>query len=366
MNIEGFAKELNVRINCNFDSVIIVDSGGVKGTGKSVFSMSLAKALCKLINYSFSLDLIIFNPDEARIVELVKTLPDGAPIIIDEASKVFYKRDFQKDYQKNLIKFINVCRKFRKIIILNNPDFWDLDKDLRNLADFRAVIVKRGLVQIRGKSPNPDLKDKWLRDASIEKIEESTKGNITNLDGVCAALRRLPNHLYDITIPDMDKDEYSRYENLAKKEELKSFIEDKPTEYILLRIMAMTTTELAERISKLASLLPEDVLIKEGLENFRSMGLKSIATLINNIFYSTSWAKEQARPIVSFEYFRLWVQEAEGRLNYDFNLNNLIISRRLQLRKDKKTLKNESILQDLTPSMALPNSPGTLDSKEVV
>lgn len=297
MNIGNFAELLESRIQLNFDSIIIVDSGGVKGTGKSVFSMQLAKLLCKLINYTFSFDLIVFNPDEARIIEMVKNLPEGCPILIDEASKVFYKRDFQKDYQKNLIKFINVCRKFRKIIILNNPDFWDLDKDLRNLADFRVVIVKRGLAQVRGKSPNPDLKDKWLRDFTSDKIEEYTKGDITKVEKVRLALKKIPNHLFDIPIADMDKEEYKRYEELSKREELKAFIEDKPTEYILLRMMAY-----------MLSLYETET--------------KPLATKLNNLFYQSSWAKDTTRPLISAEYLRIWIQEAEGRLRSNTSLNN--------------------------------------------
>jgi hypothetical protein len=235
--IQQFAVELHERVKSNFDSIVIVDSGAVKGTGKSTFSIQLQMECCKLISYVYTFDLIIFNPTDEKILEMVKTLPRGVAILIDEGSKVAYKRDYAKDYQKNLIKFINICRKFGKILIINNPDFWDLDKDLRNLADFRVTIIKRGMAQVKGKSPNPDLKDKWLRDVCIEKIEDYTKGDITKLEKTRQGVRKTPNFLYDIPVPEMDKALYSEYEELSKREEIKSFQEDEVRKIALEKIL---------------------------------------------------------------------------------------------------------------------------------
>jgi len=243
MNIKEFAQLLNNRVNRKFDSFLIVDSGGVKGTGKSVFSIKLCIQLCKLIGEEYSFEKhIIFNPTSEKIVDKIKNMPVGSPIHIDEASKVAYKRDFQKEYQKSLIKFVNICRKFGKIIILNNPDFWDLDKDLRNLSDYRIIIVKRGLAQVKGKSPNPDLKDKWLRDVSVIKIEQQMKGSITQLERTRQGIKRTPNFLYDIPVGDLDAKLYAEYEELSKREEVKSFQENTKVKDVRMRVMGYMLT----------------------------------------------------------------------------------------------------------------------------
>jgi hypothetical protein len=224
-NLDYFANFLLKRINKKFDNVLIVDSGGIKGPGKTTFSIQLSKEICIKINYEYSFKLIIFNPTNEKIVIKVKELPVGCVIHIDESSKVAYKRDFQKEFVKELIKFINICRKFGKIVIFNNPDFWDLDKDLRNLADFRITILKRGMAQVRGKYANPEVDDKWLRKESTEIIDSHIRSDSTNIDLVISAIRKTHNYLFDIPFDELPKDEYEIYEELSKQEEVKGMLE---------------------------------------------------------------------------------------------------------------------------------------------
>lgn len=289
MNINDFAKELVVRIKKDFDSIIVIDSGATKGTGKSVFSMLLCKAICKLIDYKYSFNLIIFNPTDEKLIKKVKSLPEGTPIHIDEGSRVLYKRDYQKEYQKNLIKFINICRKFKKIIIINNPDFWDMDKDLRNLCDFRVIIIRRGLAQVMGKSPIPDLKDKWLRDKAVEKTLLYTKGDIHKLEKVRTALSKLPNFLYNIAFSDMKKEEYEKYVELSKKEELKAFISDKDRETALRQITIYMLSKYVKNQQKLA-------------------------TEINKVYYSTFWYDRKPKGLISQQLISNVIKVVENAL----------------------------------------------------
>lgn len=298
MDISNFAKELVVRIEKDFDSVVIVDSGAVKGTGKTVFSIKLCKEICKLIDYKYSFDLIVFNPTSEKIVDLVKTLPRGCPLHIDEASKVAYKRDYQKEYQKDLIKFVNICRKFGKIIIYNNPDFWDLDKDLRNLADFRVIIVKRGLGQVKGKSPNPDLKDKWLRDKSIEIIEGYIKRDITKLERTRSGIRKTPNFLYDIPFGNMDSQEYEDYVKLSKKEEIRSFQETVEAKRLWIRYAFYM-------------LLSPDILQKLLDERLTSV---KVSKILNNLIYHSINAQEITKLKINARTIRDYRKSVENEL----------------------------------------------------
>jgi len=314
MDIPSFAFYLNERLIVNFDSFIIVDSGAVKGTGKSVFSIKLCKQICKQIDYPyhkmatatnpFTFDLIVFNPTDEKIVELVKKLPDGCPIHIDEASKVAYKRDYQKEYQKNLIKFVNICRKFKKVIILNNPDFWDLDKDLRNLSDFRVVIVKRGLAQVRGKATNPDLKDKWLRDECIKIIDRYTKGSITKLNQTRQGIRKCPNWLYDIPFGDLGISEYQAYEELSKKEEIKSFESNVQEDYKLKLLLTVLLTEIGRN--------PRD----------KKLSTIDLTRMLNIILKGSIWSDTREMPVITASRLRLWKSMAKGFGAVAEKLNN--------------------------------------------
>ena len=51
--IDGFAEILIGRTEIKNDNIIITESGGKKGTGKSTFSMLLVRAICKLKVFEF-------------------------------------------------------------------------------------------------------------------------------------------------------------------------------------------------------------------------------------------------------------------------------------------------------------------------
>lgn len=252
-SIKQFAEHLIGRINLEFDTIVTICSGTVKGTGKSVFSIKLAKEICKIIKHPFSYDLIIFNPTSKKLIEKVKALPDGCPIIIDEAIRVLYKRDFQKEYQKELITFINICRKFKKVILLNVPDFWDLDKDIRNLTDYQIVIIKRGLAQVRGKTANPDAKDKWMREESIKRIDKAIKGDETNLIRTRSAIRETIGFQYNIPFKELEnREEYDEYVKLSKEEEVQGLERKIAKEKIICWILPKIAKEYNIKLRDLA------------------------------------------------------------------------------------------------------------------
>lgn len=222
-SMKAFAKMLIERTKANFDNIVIVESGSVKGTGKSTFSMDLSMQICILMGYKYELlEVVVFDPTNEKIVERVKVKPDAWPIHVDEASKVAYKRNYNDDAQKNLIVFINVCRKHHKIIIINNPTFWGLDKDLLELADFRVTILKRGLAIVRGKISNPETMDKWLRKDTDEMIKKMCR-NEMDVDGMINVLRKVPNYLFEIRYEELPQEFYKNYEELSKEAELESF-----------------------------------------------------------------------------------------------------------------------------------------------
>lgn len=220
-NLDFFSRRILDRVDNRLDSLCVVESGSVKGTGKSVYSKGQSESICNMLDPKYPyqmfdtdgrMGLMLLDATEEKLKKMVKTLPFGVPIHIDEAVFVAYKRDFQDEAVKKLVKFINICRKFRKPIFLNIPSFWDLDKDVRNLAEYRITIVKRGIACVRGKYPNPEYTDLWLREESKKKIDKAIGSDITDLNGVIRGIRGCRNHLFDIIFPDMTKEEYDMYE----------------------------------------------------------------------------------------------------------------------------------------------------------
>jgi hypothetical protein len=220
--IEGVAMEDGKFQKGNFDNFIVVESGSFKGVAKTVFSMQISKAICKIIKYKYNRkELMVLDPNNEKIKDLIKNLPKACPVHIDEAILIGYKRDFGKDPNKDLIKFINLCRKHKKIIIMNIPDFWDLDKGLLNLCDYRITAVVRGQVHVRIKWLCGDSKDKWLRDESIDK--QSFIKNAVDYSGEMSRIRSMRNYLFDIKFEDLPDAEYDEYEKDSIEREMISF-----------------------------------------------------------------------------------------------------------------------------------------------
>ena len=301
MDLDGFANELITRVKGmemedgtfkkgNFDNFVIADSGGEKGKGKSVFSIQLSKVICKKIGIPyhrtatlakpFTFDYIVFDAKVEILIEWVKTLPDCTPIHIDELTKIGYKRDFQKEHVKKLIKFIKICRKFRKIVI---------GKDLRNLADYRGICLKRGIVQVKGKSKNPDRVDKWCREETDAKIRELAGENELSINRIMQGIRQSPGYQYDIIIADLEDTEYAAYETLSKEMELKSFEEE-------------SQTALEQRIT---------ILTLVALKKFEGNS-GALALEMNRLYQKSVWFKPGAKALVSDAWPRSIKQNARA------------------------------------------------------
>jgi len=221
--MSSFAQDLCERVDNNFDAVVIVESGSHKGTGKSTFSMEEEQEISKIRGFKFDIpEMTVFDPTSEKIVERVKYKPMAYPVNIDEAGKVAYKRNWNKEYQKDLVIFLNVCRKHGKIIFLNHPTFWELDTGIRDIADYRVTIMRRGLAIVRGKIANPEAKDKWIKEETDKLIKEMVHDQM-NVDATINALRKTPNYLFEIHFPKMDEKLYSVYESMSKEAELESF-----------------------------------------------------------------------------------------------------------------------------------------------
>jgi len=301
-NVEFLASFFLKREEQRLDSIMAVDSGAVKGTGKTVFSIDLCKAVCKLKDYSYDMEkLMVLNPTSQKVMEIIKSLPFGIPIHIDEAIFIAYKRDYSEDPVKQLVKFINICRKFRKPVLLNIPSFWDLDKDIRNLCDFRATIVKRGIACIRGKHPNPEYEDMWLRDESKETIDREIGSDITDLNGVIRGIEKCKNHLFTIAFPNIPEDEYEKYEKMSMREEGKQlFLEEKKV-YAMIKILTY--------------LLLDRSYYKTPLGTFVKWNSSSLSNEVNNQVgmskYALEFSRFRATPELWRGYRKDWFHDLE-------------------------------------------------------
>lgn len=132
------------------DAIIAI--AGARGNGKS----TLAFKIMKQLGFKPNKD-IIYDLDSLR-----KSLNEwDKAIMVDEAIYVSYKRDWQGKGQKELIKQFNAYRDHRNIVILCIPNFWDLDKALREFVFMRIDVLNRGKAAVHLPIEASYTNDSW-------------------------------------------------------------------------------------------------------------------------------------------------------------------------------------------------------------
>lgn len=156
---------IKLRQQNQFDANIVVS--GSRGEGKST---CIAKLMYLTKKY---------NPKRHQVYsreEVIKLLAHQkfGLCFDDEAINSGYKRDFQNKGQQELIKIVTAYRDNFNIYASAIPNFFNLDKDLRDLVFIHIHVVERGLgilhMPIQGRlysvdkwdtKNNAKLEDKW-------------------------------------------------------------------------------------------------------------------------------------------------------------------------------------------------------------
>lgn len=159
--IKDLGKIARARRSKEFDCIICFC--GPRGNSKSTGGYKLGLEL----NFKAEKDLV-YDRDE-----LLEALEDWDRVIDgDEIINSAYKREFYNLDQIELIKLLNMYRDHRHVIILCIPNFWDLDKPLRDLVKIRVDMKKRGLGEVHAPLSMSYTNDTWDQKMN-EKIERS-------------------------------------------------------------------------------------------------------------------------------------------------------------------------------------------------
>jgi len=160
-DLVGIAKD---RQNNEFDCNMVIT--GPRGNGKSSCAF---KFHSRFKGFKPWKHLIYSRKDVMKLVEKLRY----GNILDDEAIRTGYKRNFFDQDQKLLIQILNMYRDNFNIYIACLPNFYTLDKDLRDLFKIHIHIIERGLGVVH--LPNESSlysEDKW--DIKYNrKVEES-------------------------------------------------------------------------------------------------------------------------------------------------------------------------------------------------
>ena len=118
-----------------FDMNIVVS--GARGNGKSTL---LFKYFLRFQNFKPWLNQVYSRKDVMKLLEREQY----GCIFDDEAIRTGYKRNFYDSDQKLLIQMLNMYRDNFNIYGIALPNFYSLDKDLRDLVKIHIHIIERG------------------------------------------------------------------------------------------------------------------------------------------------------------------------------------------------------------------------------
>lgn len=213
-SIKDIATILTQRQNNEFDGNIAVS--GDRGDGKST--------LVNKLLYRFS----IFKPwlhqvySRDDVMNLLKTQSRGL-CWDDEAINTGYKRDWQNRGQQELIKILTAYRDNFNIFASAIPNFFSLDKDLRDLYFIHIHVIERGIgvlhMPLQGRLYS---QDRW--DAKYNaKIEESWSNKGKANPSFKPPFHRLSTFRGYIFFNDVTKKQQVLYKEIKKLKRQESF-----------------------------------------------------------------------------------------------------------------------------------------------
>lgn len=222
--------EISLRRKINkFDSNIAVS--GDRGNGKSTFINKLflrSKGQVIVNSQREKIKLTKFNPWDHQVysrpdvIKLLKSQYYGL-CWDDEAINSGYKRNFQSKGQQELIKILTAYRDNYNTYASAIPNFFNLDKDLRDLYFIHVHILERGLgvlhMPIQGRLYS---QDRW--DAKYNsKIEETWSKKMMKDPDFIPPYHKLSTFRGYVYFGDLTPKQREIYEKVKKIKRSKSF-----------------------------------------------------------------------------------------------------------------------------------------------
>lgn len=214
---------IKMRQNNKFDANIAVS--GERGNGKST---CISKLLYLTKKYNPKIHQVYARED---VIKLLSSQKYGI-CFDDEAINSGYKRDFQNKGQQELIKIVTAYRDNFNIYASAIPNFFNLDKDLRDLIFLHIHVIERGIgvlhMPIQGKLYMPD---KWDTKNNAKLEEKWNKSKANNPDF------KIPYHKLStfrgyVFFDDLTPKQRELYEEIKKEKRMDAFNKyiDKPKE----------------------------------------------------------------------------------------------------------------------------------------
>lgn len=230
----------------DYDNLVAIS--GKRGKGKSTLSIQLLlHKLKKDFNFKHN---IAYTQQQSLDKLLLSKKRDS--ISLDEGIRAFYKRNWNKTDQKELMVLMNEIRFKQLFCLINAPDIFDLDKDLRKLIEIWILVVKKGYAMIFLHDENAFNSDPWHiveNQKIIKKYYKTVRDGIDKLmEGYRHSINYVGEFKFDKLPPEIEKEYKKQSENY--KTQLGKIIHRKNTS-----IKEEKNKKLIEQRNKLIALI---------------------------------------------------------------------------------------------------------------
>ncbi|MEM3859286.1 MAG: hypothetical protein QW478_07750 [Candidatus Micrarchaeaceae archaeon] len=206
------------RINKNYDAVVAYT--GYEGTGKSTMSIEMGMDIGKKLGNKLDLEAnVLYNPTYDSLIRKVQLVPFKSPVIVDEAIKTMYSRNWGQKDQRKLNTIFATIRERNLFVALNIPAFAELDSFFKNFRVLLWIhIFARGIAGLFVKDPNPFTTDPFNIRKSYKIIDEQIKKTNFNVQDIIELLRdNVPNFVTSIRFNPLPPKIEARYKELKRK-----------------------------------------------------------------------------------------------------------------------------------------------------
>lgn len=212
-SVTDIVKILKQRQDNEFDANFAV--AGDRGDGKSTLTNKIFYKIGKFNPWKHQ----VYNQDD--VIKLLTTQHKGK-CFDDEAINSGYKRNFQDKGQQKLIKILTNYRDNFNIYGSALPNFFSLDKDLRDLIFMLLHVIERGVavvhLPLQGRMYSQDRWDA-KNNAKIEQSWNNKVKNNMNFKIPYHKLSTFAGYLYFTDITEKQKALYKEVKRVKRAEE---------------------------------------------------------------------------------------------------------------------------------------------------
>ena len=221
--LKSLGREIVSVLKSDRDFIIAIT--GPTGEGKSTLAIQIAKNIDK--RFDFQRNVAFSRKDfmDSIKANTPSSLPEYSVIVADEAINLLFSRQSMAGQQIELIKLLDMCRDRHLCLILCMPNFWSLDKHVRdNRVKAWVYIEHRAKASVFKPDLSPVSNDPWHRDDMIKKLKFWRAG----MD-----FSKLKTHIWDMQFNDLSPTEKKLYlsAKAEKRAELEKEIHVKDTRF---------------------------------------------------------------------------------------------------------------------------------------